>query len=118
MQDPERFLSELEIALPCVVADNGAAVINADHRSHVNWEIFFFSNEERKSMFDEDPIRYCGLITDPVSKERFQPTEASPRFDYRGRPYFFASQATVGSFKSMPDALANPHHKMKKKPDQ
>ena len=112
MKDPEVYLTALELAVPCAVSDYDPARLDAEHRSYVNWEVYFFSNLARKAEFEDDPLRYCGTVSDPVSKERFSPTTASPRYDYNGRPYYFSSQATMATFRTMPDSLAQPSSKM------
>ncbi len=118
MKDPARYLTELGASVASATGDQLTAVLDTDHRGYVNWEVFFFADLEEKVMFERDPVRFCGIVTDPVSKKRFRPAIDSPRFDYAGRPYFFQSKATLKRFRSMPDGLANPAHKMieKKEP--
>ena len=112
MQDPARYLTELGVSLTSATDEQRTAILDADHRSYVNWEVFFFADLEEKVVFERDPVRFCGVVTDPVSKKRFRPAIDSPRVDYAGRPYFFQTKATLEQFESMPDGLANPMHKM------
>ena len=72
----------------------------------VNWEIFFFSDAKAVQSFQQKPLQYCGLLTDPVSQERFQPTNKSPRTEYRGRPYYFVSKANRKKFEQDPELYA------------
>jgi len=60
----------------------------------------------RGAKFQHDPLRYCGLLTDPVSHARFRPTRRSPRLDYSARPYYFMAESTFAAFKAMPDSFA------------
>ncbi len=115
MQDPETYLDQLGVRLLGAVDDGAPAILDSEHRSYVNWEVFFFSSPARREQFDADPLAYCGVVTDPVTKIRFRPDRGSPRFDYDGRPYYFASTATLERFKSMPAALAHPDLEMLQK---
>ena len=112
VKDPEIYLNELGVGMNCVVNKQRAAVIDAAHRRYVNWEVFFLSDEEAARAFDADPIRYCGLVTDPVSKARFHPVADSPHTTYQGRDYYFETAANLEAFNQMPEGLANPAHKM------
>ena len=116
VKDPDMYLNALDISLGCAVAQNEPAVVDASHRRFVNWEIFFFSDQERMARFEEDPLRYCGIVTDPVTKTRFRPHASSPRSDYRGRPYFFSSDSTLAVFRGMPETFADPLVEMTKEP--
>ena len=112
MQDPELYLSRLNLSLSCVVRDGEPAVVDAAHRRYVNWEVFFFSNTAAANEFTSNPLRYCGLLTDPVTKVGFRPDRDSPRWEYNGRPYYFFSDSTMAVFRTMPDSLAVPRPKM------
>jgi YHS domain-containing protein len=116
VKDPEVYLKELGVELPCAIHPEKGAVLDSAHRSYVNHEVYFFSSAGARRRFEKDPLRYCGLVTDPVSLERFRPTRASPRADHAGRPYFFASEATRSTFQGDPIAYANPKRKMPKAP--
>jgi YHS domain-containing protein len=107
VQDPEWYLNEIGVKLPCAVVKGGDARISAGMSARVNHEIYFFSTPAAKRKFAADPIRWCGLVTDPVSKERFRPAKSSPRVDHAGRPYFFASDSTRAAFASDPAAFAD-----------
>ena len=114
MKDPEPYLTALDTAVRCAVERERTAVVDAAHRSRVNWELFYFSSLEHKRRFDADPIRYCGLITDPVSMERFQPDGQSPHLEYENRPYFLTGPSTFAVFKARPDTLAAPRPRMRR----
>ncbi len=115
MQDPETCLDQLGVGLFGAVDEDAPAVLDSEHRSYVNWEVFFFSSPARREQFEADPLAYCGVVTDPVTKTRFRPDGGSPRIDYDGRPYYFGSTASLEKFKLMPAALADPNLEMRKK---
>jgi len=112
VKDPETYLNHLGIALPCPVRAPEPAILDAAHRAMVNHEIYFFSSEGARERFLKDPLRWCGLLTDPVSGERFQPSVASDRLDYSGRAYYFTSGATRAAFAKSPGTFANPKRQM------
>ena len=113
MQDPEPYLETQKITVPCLLEPERPAVMDAAHRSVVNFELFYFSDEKAKARFDEDPLRYCGALTDPVSLERFIPGESSPRIDREGRAYVFLSEASLAQFEALPDSFSVPHFRMR-----
>lgn len=76
-------------------------------RALVNWEVFFFSDAKAMQTFHKQPLQYCGLLTDPVSQERFQPTRKSPRTEYKGRPYYFISEDNRAAFRRDPEKHAH-----------
>lgn len=112
VKDPQVFLNELGVSLAGAVNEDKAAVLDEAHRRYINWEVYFFSSEEAARTFDADPLRYCGLVTDPVSKHRFHPGEESPKTVYGGRAYYFESAGNLDAFNAMPEGMANPAHKM------
>jgi YHS domain-containing protein len=112
VQDPEWYLKELGVKLPCAVVKGGDARIDKSTSARVNHEIYYFSTPAAKRKFLADPLRWCGMVTDPVSRERFRPREGSPRVDHGGRPYFFASDATSAAFAAEPARFAEPDGKM------
>jgi len=116
VQDPEPYLQNQGIAVACAVHGDRPAVIDAAHRSSLNFEVFYFSDEPSKAQFDAEPLRYCGILTDPVTHSRFIPGIASPRIDWGGRPYYFLSEETLTQFKAMPDSFAQPNYKMRPMP--
>jgi YHS domain-containing protein len=70
VQDPEIYLNELGLAFPCIVEPKRPARLDAAHRVLVNHEVYFFSSDETKERFLENPRKWCGLVTDPVTRER------------------------------------------------
>jgi YHS domain-containing protein len=106
VQDPQIQLNELGITLDDPVDPSRKAVIDAAHRSFVNWEAYFFADLDTKRRFDDDPLRWCGVVTDPVSRQRFAPGTNSPRASYDGRVYFFYTADDKTKFESMPALYA------------
>ncbi len=72
----------------------------------VNGEIYRFSRSATRTRFRRDPVRWCGILRDPVSAVRFVPDRSSPRCEYRDGPYFFASDSTYEIFRAHPDRYA------------
>jgi YHS domain-containing protein len=70
--------------------------------SWVNHDVYYFSDSSAKEKFDEKPWKWSGKITDPVTLKRFKPKKNSPRAEYEGRPYFFASDSTRTVFLADP----------------
>ena len=106
MQDPQIQLNDLGITLDDPVDPGRKAVVDAEHRSVVNWETYFFADLDTKRRFDDDPLRWCGIVTDPVSRQRFAPGTRSPKTTYDGRLYFFYSEEDLATFTAAPDMYA------------
>ena len=79
-----------------------------DARLHakVNGEIYRFSSPATRARFRRDPLRWCGVVRDPVSAVQFVPDSLSPRCPYRDSPYFFASDSTYAVFRADPERYA------------
>jgi len=96
----------LGIGVPCIVRKGSPAVVDSTMRTWVGHDVFFFSGVEERDRFRRDPLRYCRRLTDPVTLRRFAPSRRSPHLEWRGRPYYFASDSTRATFASMPDSFA------------
>lgn len=107
MQDPERYLRALQIEPPCTVYPKRKAILDSSLRIKMNHEIFYFSSKAARDLFLKNPLRYCGLLTDPVGKQRFQPTAQSPRATFRGRSYYFAADSSRTRFLGAPEKFAD-----------
>jgi YHS domain-containing protein len=112
VQDPEVFLVQLEVQLPCAVDSSLPAVIDADHRISIGYETYFVSGEDARRQFESDVPKYCGVLTDPVTKARFRPTSSSPHIRHNAREYYFASENSRNMFAAMPDMYADPAYRM------
>ena len=106
VEDPERYLNELGVEVPDFFDTTKVAVLDFATRSRVNFETFFFVDQQEKATFDADPIRHVGFLVDPVNKMRFHPSATSPRFDYNSRPFYFSSDSTRAMFAATPDSFA------------
>jgi len=112
VQDPEFFLNQLGVQLSCVVDTSQPAVIDSTHRISIGYETFFVASDQARREFESDIVRYCGILTDPVTKARFRPTQDSPRERYNDREYYFASDNSRRMFGAMPDMYADPAYRM------
>ncbi len=68
----------------------------------VNGEIYRFGSAATLRRFRAAPALYCGLLRDPVTGERFWPSTRSPRAEWGGGPYLFASDSTRLAFERDP----------------
>ncbi len=84
------------------------AVLDVEHRLFVNWETFYFSDAQAKASFAEAPHRYSGKLTDPVSRNRFQPSDASPKREFRGRVFYFNNEENTKKFDAAPENFEKP----------
>ena len=110
MQDPQIQLQELGLTFPDLLDPKRPAILDAAHRSLVNYETFFFADEADKRRFDADPAGSCGILTDPVTKERFKPGSDSPRSYYDGRTYIFFTAENKAAFDKDPGPIARPNY--------
>lgn len=74
--------------------------------ARVNGEIYRFATAVTASRFRRDPVRWCGIVRDPVSGVRFYPDRFSPRVDTAESPYFFAEDSTCVIFRRAPERWA------------
>jgi YHS domain-containing protein len=105
--EPERYLRLRHVELPSALDGTRPARIDRAFRARVNHELYYFADSTLLRRFQADPLRYCGLVTDPISKRRFRPGARSPRLDFRGRPYFFENRLDREVFSALPDSFAN-----------
>jgi len=108
VQDPDPFLRKIDARFPCIVDPRRPAQLDADHRVRLNYELFYFADAEGRAAFEADPTRYCGILTDPVSRVRFRPGSRSPRATYENRVYYFASDTALVRFQGNPKAFESP----------
>jgi YHS domain-containing protein len=112
VQDPEVHLKDLGLSFPCIVHPNHPAILDAEHRVLVNHEVYFFSSASAKAAFERNPLPWCGLLTDPVTRARFQPKKSSPKTLYLGRRYYFQSGKSLETFLAMPEMYKDPTRTM------
>ena len=113
VKDPSTYLDQLGVTLPCAADPARDARIDDDHLARVNYEMYYFAEERDRIAFRQDPRGRCGVITDPVSKQRFRPGSRSPREDHAGQPWYFVSDSTRALFAAMPDSFLSPQYSMK-----
>jgi YHS domain-containing protein len=113
VKDPTTYLRNLGVSMTSALNDRVPARIENEYLSRVNYEAYYFAELAEKRRFDGDPARFCGFVTDPVSKERFRPRPESPRAEFAGRPWFFVSDANHMMFEAMPDSFLSPRYSMK-----
>lgn len=107
MQSPEIYLHQFpQIEFPCPVNPDRKAVVDEKMRAFVNYEVYFFSDRGALRRFRKDPLRYCGLLTDPVTQRRFHPAKSSPHLEYKDRLFYFSSDSTRVAFVATPDSFA------------
>ena len=114
MQGPEVFLNDLGITVNCVVNPQQKAKLDTDHRVFVNWETYYFSNQEAQKTFKNAAYQFTGPLTDPVSAERFQPNNKSPFRQFEGRLFYFQNQNNALAFENSPEDFVTPVVGMKK----
>lgn len=110
-------MNNLQLTFPCAVDSQKLAVADSLHFRMVNYEFFFLSSPEAVYEFDSDPIRYCGILTDPVTRQRFYPGDNSPSTMRGEHRYFFVSDSSKAVFAAMPDMFAMPNYEMLPKTD-
>ena len=108
VQGPEIWLNELGISVACVVDPAQNAVLDEAHRVFVNYETYYLSSVAARQTFRQSPWQYTGLVTDPVSRDRFQPDGESPTAAYEGRLFYFVSDAHRETFRQDPEEYAVP----------
>lgn len=114
MKDPTTYLRNLGVSVSSALNDRVPARIEDEYLSRVNYEMYYFAELTEKRRFDADPARFCGFVTDPVSKERFRPLPESPRAEFAGRPWYFVSDSNQMMFEAMPDSFLSPRYSMKR----
>jgi YHS domain-containing protein len=103
VKDPEKYLKTLGIDPPDVVDPSKNGIIDSSMRITVNFEFYYFSGRATMKRFLQNPLRYCGYLTDPVTMWRFKPTAKSPKTEYLNRTYYFSADSTRARFLEAPD---------------
>ncbi|HVP14123.1 MAG TPA: hypothetical protein VMS88_01190 [Terriglobales bacterium] len=102
MTDPEFALFHLANALWDPVEPKRLGSLAPGLHAKVNGEIYRFSSRRTLRAFERTPVRWCGLLRDPVTGLRFQPNGRSPRAEWDGSPYFFLNDSTRAVFLKSP----------------
>lgn len=103
---PEVFLPAHGIVLYDPVNPQRKAVYDEAHRVRLNYEIYFFASADAIKRFRANPLKWCGMLTDPVLQSRFQPDENSVHTEFDGRTYYFSEPASRDSFAADPERYA------------
>jgi YHS domain-containing protein len=74
--------------------------------ARVNGEIYRFSRVVTLARFRRDPVRWCGILRDPVNGVCFFPDRFSPRLATKDGPYFFSSDSSYAAFRASPERYA------------
>jgi hypothetical protein len=80
-----------------------AAVLDDAHCVRLNHEAFFFADAESRDRFVAEPLRWCGLLTDPVTKRRFRPGASSESVEHAGVTYWFEMACDADVFAKDPE---------------
>lgn len=112
VQDVPAFVRKKGLAFQDYLDARRPAVIDAEHCVRLNYEAFFFADAWERERFLSDPVTYCGLLTDPISRRRFRPTTDAPRAVHDGVTYFFESDANRLQFEEDPATYRLPGWKM------
>jgi YHS domain-containing protein len=88
------------------------ARLDSAHRALVNYEVYYFGTDAALQTFVAQPWRFTGRVTDPVSRNRFEPTAESPRRSYGGRLFYLESRETAATFDEDPATWGVPHPMM------
>ena len=108
MQGPEIWLNQLGVRVACVVDPAQTAILDEAHRVFVNYETYYLASIAARQEFEKAPWRYTGLVTDPVSQIRFQPSAQKPSVEFEQRLFYFSSGGTAEIFAQDPGAYATP----------
>jgi len=108
VKDPQTYLVSRGIKLSSFFDVSRPAKIDSLHQQRVNWEYYFFADEAERARFAKAPVQHCGLVTDPVSRKRFQPKSKSPQAQHEGTPFYFESEANLKLFAATPDSFEVP----------
>ena len=108
VQGPEIFLNDLGVRVPCVVDPARPASLDEAHRVFVNWETYYLCDDAALATFKAAPWKYTGMVTDPVSRERFQPDGDSPTASHGDRAFYFQTAEHAETFAKAPAEYATP----------
>ena len=112
MQDVPEFVRRKGLEFRDYLDQREPALIDAEHCVRLNYEAYFFGDPWSRERFVSDPVLYCGLLTDPVSRERFRPHEDSPRARHEAVTYYFQNEEQQVAFKESPETYVLPGWKM------
>ncbi|HSQ59968.1 MAG TPA: hypothetical protein VLT84_06005 [Acidobacteriota bacterium] len=103
MQDPEPYLRNLGVQVPCIVDPKRLARIDTSLRRRIGHDLFYFSSAQAMKRFDRDPLKYVKRLSDPITARRFPVQRRSRTTEFSGRTYYFAVDSTIARFLSEPE---------------
>jgi len=112
VQDAELFLTKQGIEVTDYFDPARKAPLVQPHKLRVNYENYFFADTEGLERFRQDPGHWCGLVTDPVTKQRFHPGAGKQALAHEGALYYFSSGSSRARFESHPARYALPRFRM------
>ena len=118
VQDPLPNILKHNISFLGTIDKSKSAVVSDSTIRQVNWETFLFSDKSAAEKFDNNPIKYCGILTDPITRQRFRPGVDSPTSEYEGRKFYFWTIESKETFDRMPAYYSAPNIKMEELEDE
>ena len=115
MQDVPTFLKRKGLTFSGYLNPDRPAIVADSHAARLNYETYLFADSAARETFRGDVVRYCGLVTDPVTKERFRPHDDSPRFEHEKVTYLFPSEDSFDQFVADPEHYRLPGYVMSRK---
>jgi len=103
VQDPEPYLRNLGIEVPCPVFPDRKARIDTSLRRRIGHDLFYCSSAQAMKLFDRDPMKYVTHLSDPITNVRFHVDRSSRHTTYHKREYYFASDSTEAQFLANSD---------------
>jgi YHS domain-containing protein len=101
-KQPEKYLDKVG---DCPVLHNPVAKVAADGRLVVNNQLYYFCCAGCKEGFLQSPA-HLKKLEDVVTQEVFTVGDSSPRVDYQGQHYLFATADSKAAFEKNPDKYA------------
>lgn len=114
VQDVPAVLNRKGLAFACYMDPSRPALCDSEHAVRVNYETYLFADGAARDRFSDDVVTYCGLLTDPVTKQRFRPAADSPYHEDEatGVLYYFESVSSFTMFLRMPEDYRLPGYTM------
>jgi YHS domain-containing protein len=108
VQDVPAYVTRKGFAFHDYLDARRPAVIDTEHCVRLNYEAFFFADLWTRERFLSDPTTYCGLLTDPVTRQRFRPSADSARTSHAGVTYLFEREEHRARFEEAPELFSRP----------
>lgn len=99
---PEKYLEKVS---DCPVLHNPVAKITGEGRLVVNNGLYYFCCTGCKDGFLQSP-QHLKKLEDVVTGEVFTVGDGSPRVEYQGQHYLFATEASKTTFEKTPEKYA------------